>query len=48
MSFHGYNDNVVARPVTDATAKFYRHYLGDRAEGNLFYQAAIGAGHSLS
>ena len=45
--FHGYNDNVVARSVTDATVKFYRHYLGDKAEGNLFYQSAIGAGHSF-
>ncbi|MGH6797994.1 MAG: hypothetical protein ACREDI_06385, partial [Roseiarcus sp.] len=26
--FHGYNDSVVAEPVTDATAEFYRHYLG--------------------
>ncbi len=45
--FHGYNDNVVARSVTDATVKFYRHYLDDKAEGNLFYQSAIGAGHSF-
>jgi len=44
--FHGYNDKVVARPVTDATARFYEKYLGDRAAGNLYYQAAIGAGHS--
>ena len=28
--FHGYNDNVVASSVTDATVKFYRHYLGAR------------------
>ena len=45
--FHGTNDAVVAKPVTDATAAFYRHYLGDANRGNLFYQAAIGAGHSL-
>jgi poly(3-hydroxybutyrate) depolymerase len=44
--FHGYNDAVVARPVTDATVAFYRHYLGDTGRGNLFYQAAVGAGHS--
>jgi poly(3-hydroxybutyrate) depolymerase len=45
--FHGYNDNVLAKSVTDATVKFYRHYLGGNAEGNLFYQSAIGAGHSF-
>jgi hypothetical protein len=45
--FHGYNDSIVARSVTDATAKFYRHYLGGKSEGNLFYQSAIGAGHSF-
>jgi hypothetical protein len=45
--FHGYNDAVVARSVTDATADFYRHYLGESNRGNLFYQTAIGAGHSL-
>ncbi|MFZ2076497.1 MAG: hypothetical protein WAV38_07585, partial [Xanthobacteraceae bacterium] len=31
--FHGYNDSVVDKPVTDAAAEFYRHYLGDRAHG---------------
>jgi hypothetical protein len=45
--FHGYNDAVVAKPVTDATAAFYRHYLGDASSRNLFYQTTIGAGHSL-
>jgi poly(3-hydroxybutyrate) depolymerase len=45
--FRGYNDKVVARSVTDGTEKFYRHYLGDKAGGNLFYQTAIGAGHSF-
>jgi hypothetical protein len=45
--FHGYNDAVVARSVTDATAEFYRHYLGESNRGNLYYQTAIGAGHSL-
>src|SRR6202048_4550103 len=45
--FHGYNDAVVARPVTDAAAAFYRHYLGETNRGNLYYQTAIGAGHSL-
>ncbi len=43
--FHGFNDSVVAEPVTDATAEFYRHYLGPGA-GNLFYQKTLGAGHS--
>ena len=45
--FHGTNDAVVAKPVTDASAAFYRHYLGEANRGNLFYQTAIGAGHSL-
>jgi poly(3-hydroxybutyrate) depolymerase len=45
--FHGYNDAVVARSVTDAAADFYRHYLGEPNRGNLYYQTAVGAGHSL-
>jgi poly(3-hydroxybutyrate) depolymerase len=45
--FHGYNDAVVAKSVTDAAARFYRHYLGDANRGNLYYQTALGAGHSL-
>ena len=45
--FRGYNDDKVARPVTDAAAEFYRHYLGEANRGNLFYQTTIGAGHSL-
>jgi hypothetical protein len=45
--FHGTNDAVVARSVADATADFYRHYLGDAGRGNLYYQTAVGAGHSL-
>ena len=45
--FHGYNDAVVAKSVTDAAADFYRHYLGDGNRGNLYYQTAVGAGHSL-
>jgi hypothetical protein len=44
--FDGYNDAVVNRTVTDATHRFYLHYLSDRNRGNLFYQTAIGAGHS--
>ena len=46
--FHGYNDAVVARSVTDAAADFYRHYLGDANRGNLYYQTTVGAGHSLA
>jgi hypothetical protein len=46
--FHGYNDAFVAKSVTDATAKFYRHYLGDVARGNLFYQYTGSAGHSFA
>jgi hypothetical protein len=45
--FHGYNDAVVARSVTDEAADFYRHYLGNAGAGNLYYQTAVGAGHSL-
>ena len=45
--FHGYNDAVVAKSVTDAAADFYRHYMGDVDRGNLFYQTVLGAGHSL-
>jgi poly(3-hydroxybutyrate) depolymerase len=44
--FSGYNDAVVNRTVTDATRRFYLHYLSDQNKGNLFYQTAIGAGHS--
>jgi hypothetical protein len=44
--FHGYNDAVVSRMVTDAAYRFYLHYLSDWNRGNLFYQTAIGAGHS--
>jgi hypothetical protein len=44
--FTGYNDTVVAPKVGEAAYRFYLHYLGDRNNGNLFYQSAIGAGHS--
>ena len=33
--------------MTDATVNFCRHYLGNAESGDLFYQTAIGAGHSL-
>jgi len=45
--FHGYNDAVVAKSVTDAAVDFYRNYLGEANRGNLYYQTTIGAGHSL-
>jgi hypothetical protein len=45
--FHGYNDAIVAKAVTDAAAEFYHHYLGETNRGNLYYQTTIGAGHSL-
>jgi poly(3-hydroxybutyrate) depolymerase len=45
--FHGTNDTVVAKSTTDASAAFYRHYLGDSGRANLFYQTTIGAGHSV-
>jgi poly(3-hydroxybutyrate) depolymerase len=40
--FRGYNDTVVARPVSDALHTFYAHYRPQ----SLFYQTAIGAGHA--
>ena len=43
--FHGYNDQVVARPVSDWLRDFYAHYLNANTT-NLFYQTAIGAGHA--
>jgi len=45
--FHGYNDAVIKPAATDAAAAFYRHYLGQDNRGNLYYQTAVGAGHSL-
>lgn len=45
--FRGYNDSIVTHAVTDAAAAFYRRYLRDADRGNLFYQTAVGAGHSL-
>jgi poly(3-hydroxybutyrate) depolymerase len=44
--FSGYNDAFVNPKVVDATYQFYLHYLPDQSKGNLFYQNAIGAGHS--
>jgi hypothetical protein len=44
--FAGYNDSVVNPKVGDAAYRFYLHYLGGRNNGNMFYQSAIGAGHS--
>jgi hypothetical protein len=45
--FHGYNDDTVTRPVTDAAAEFYEHYLGQGGSGQLFYQKTLGAGHAF-
>jgi hypothetical protein len=45
--YHGYNDAVVARAVTDAAAALYRRHLAGAARGNLFYQNSRGAGHSF-
>jgi hypothetical protein len=45
--FHGYNDALVAKAVTDAAAEFYRHYLGEANRSNLYYQTTVGAGHAL-
>src|SRR5215813_8939557 len=44
--FTGYNDSVVNSKIGDAAYQFYLHYLGGRNNGSLFYQGAIGAGHS--
>jgi len=44
--FSGYNDSVVDPKVGGAAYRFYLHYLDGRSSGNLFYQSAIGAGHS--
>ena len=42
-----HNDSKVSKSVIDEAANFYRHYLGDANRGNLYYQTALGAGHSL-
>ncbi len=44
--FAGYNDSIVNPRVGDAAYRFYMHYLGGRNNGDMFYQSAIGAGHS--
>ena len=44
--FAGYNDSIVNPKVGDAAYRFYLHYLGGHSNGNIFYQSAIGAGHS--
>src|SRR5437868_9446069 len=43
--FAGYNDSIVNPKVGEAAYRFYLHYLGGN-DGNMFYQGAIGAGHS--
>lgn len=44
--FAGYNDLIVNPKVGEAAYRFYLHYLGGHDPGNLFFQNAIGAGHS--
>jgi hypothetical protein len=44
--FAGYNDSVVNPKVGEAAYRFYLHYLGGRDSGNVFFQDAVGAGHS--
>lgn len=44
--FSGYNDAIVSRPVVDTLLAFYLHYVDKPHEPNLFYQTAVGAGHS--
>jgi poly(3-hydroxybutyrate) depolymerase len=44
--FSGYNDAVVNPKVGDSAYQFYFHYVHDQSKGSLFYQNAIGAGHS--
>jgi len=44
--FAGYNDSIVNPKLGDAAYRFYLHYLDGRSNGNIFYQSAIGAGHS--
>jgi hypothetical protein len=44
--FSGYNDAIVNPEIGDSVYQFYLHYLRDQNKGNLFYQNAIGAGHS--
>ena len=44
--FAGYNDSIVNPEVGNAAYRFYLHYLGGRDSGSLFFQSAIGAGHS--
>nr|WP_294523713.1 PHB depolymerase family esterase [uncultured Rhodopila sp.] len=44
--FNGYNDKIVMRPVSNWLDTIYTARLGNAQSGNLFYQTAIGAGHS--
>jgi hypothetical protein len=44
--FSGYNDKVVVQPVVNTLRRYYAHYLTPNGVGNLFYQSALGAGHS--
>jgi hypothetical protein len=44
--FSGYNDAIVSSKVVDNTYRFYLRYLVGQNKANIFYQNAIGAGHS--
>jgi hypothetical protein len=45
--FHGTQDTTVVQAVTDETAAFYQHYLGDAAGTQLLYEHDLGAGHAF-
>ena len=44
--FASYNDLIVSPKLGETAYRFYLHYLDGRSMGNLFFQNAIGAGHS--
>jgi poly(3-hydroxybutyrate) depolymerase len=46
--FNGTKDTTVKRAVTDETAAFYRHFLGEAgAKAHLLYEHALDAGHAF-
>jgi poly(3-hydroxybutyrate) depolymerase len=46
--FNGTKDMTVKRAVTDETAEFYRHFLGqDAAKTHLLYEHSLDAGHAF-
>jgi poly(3-hydroxybutyrate) depolymerase len=44
--FSGYNDNVVLQGAASTLPIYFAHYLTKRNIANLYYQDAVGAGHS--